>query len=100
MLKMRDLLKDLPYDPLDNAVWWTEHVIRHKGAPHLRNKSRDMPWYQILLLDIIAIVIGVIILIVLVIVVFIAMIKRYLFKINRQLTPQKKKSTHNAKKNQ
>ncbi|XP_012232546.2 UDP-glycosyltransferase UGT5-like [Linepithema humile] len=100
MLKMRDLLRDLPYDPLDNAVWWTEHVIRHKGAPHLRNKSRDMPWYQILLLDIMAVVIGAIILVVLVIIVFLAMIKRYLFRINKQLLPAKKRPMHNAKKQQ
>lgn len=56
MLKLRDLLHDLPYDPLDNAIWWIEHVIRHKGARHLRNKSRDMPWYKTQLLDIQAIV--------------------------------------------
>ena len=29
------LTKDQPIDPLENAVWWTEYVIRHKGAPHL-----------------------------------------------------------------
>jgi hypothetical protein len=23
--------------PIDSAVYWIEHVIRHKGAPHLRS---------------------------------------------------------------
>ncbi|XP_029161391.1 UDP-glucuronosyltransferase 2A2-like [Nylanderia fulva] len=53
MLKLRNLLHDRPYDELNYAVWWIEHVIRHKGAPHLRNKLRDMPWYKTQLWDII-----------------------------------------------
>ncbi|XP_046752131.1 UDP-glycosyltransferase UGT5-like [Diprion similis] len=46
MLKLRDLMKDKPYDLMENAVWWTEHVIRHKGAPHLHSTTADDPWYQ------------------------------------------------------
>ncbi|XP_046751368.1 uncharacterized protein LOC124414463 [Diprion similis] len=46
MLNLRDLIRDKPYDSLDNAVWWTEHVIRHKGAPHLHSTTADEPWYQ------------------------------------------------------
>lgn len=39
---------------MDTAVYWTEYVIRHKGAAHLKPVTVDMPWYQYLLLDIIA----------------------------------------------
>lgn len=46
--------RDRPMSPLDTAVYWTEYVIRHKGAPHLRTAAADMPWYQYLLLDVIA----------------------------------------------
>ncbi|XP_046410955.1 UDP-glycosyltransferase UGT5-like [Neodiprion fabricii] len=46
MLNLRELLKDRPYDSLKNAVWWTEHVIRHRGVPHLRSSTADEPWYQ------------------------------------------------------
>ncbi|XP_046627126.1 UDP-glycosyltransferase UGT5-like [Neodiprion virginianus] len=46
MLKLRDLMEDKPYDSLKNAVWWTEHVIRHRGAPHLHSTTADDPWYQ------------------------------------------------------
>ncbi|XP_046627123.1 UDP-glycosyltransferase UGT5-like isoform X1 [Neodiprion virginianus] len=46
MLKLRDLIRDKPYDSLENAVWWTEHVIRHKGAPHLHSTTANDPWYQ------------------------------------------------------
>ncbi|XP_046601304.1 uncharacterized protein LOC107222351 [Neodiprion lecontei] len=54
MLNLRSLLKDKPYDMLENAVWWTEHVIRHRGAPHLHSTTADEPWYQRQDMDIIA----------------------------------------------
>lgn len=44
--------------PLDTAVYWTEYVIRHKGAPHLRTAAVDMPWYEYLLLDVLAAVVS------------------------------------------
>nr|XP_034193805.1 UDP-glucuronosyltransferase-like [Osmia lignaria] len=46
MLHLRDLVRDNPYDLTDNLVWWTEYVIRHKGAPHLRSTLAGQPWYQ------------------------------------------------------
>jgi glucuronosyltransferase len=36
-------------------VYWTEYVIRHKGAPHLRSAVLDLAWYQYFLLDVIAV---------------------------------------------
>ncbi|KAL0860422.1 hypothetical protein ABMA27_009814 [Loxostege sticticalis] len=40
---LRTLMHDQPQSPLERAVWWTEYVIRHSGARHLRaagaNKS-------------------------------------------------------------
>ncbi|XP_046751366.1 uncharacterized protein LOC124414462 [Diprion similis] len=60
MLKLRDLVRDKPYDSLKNAVWWTEHVIRHKGAPHLHSTTADDPWYQRQDMDLIFIISSVI----------------------------------------
>jgi glucuronosyltransferase len=37
---------------METAIFWTEYVIRHKGAPHLRSAGADLPWYQYLLLDV------------------------------------------------
>ncbi|KAL0860389.1 hypothetical protein ABMA27_009784 [Loxostege sticticalis] len=41
--RLRSLILDQPQPPLERAVWWTEYVIRHSGARHLRaagaNKS-------------------------------------------------------------
>ncbi|XP_046994326.1 UDP-glycosyltransferase UGT5-like [Schistocerca americana] len=43
---------------LDNAVWWIEYVIRHKGAPHMRSAALDLSWWQLLLLDVIGFVVA------------------------------------------
>ncbi|XP_050501769.1 UDP-glycosyltransferase UGT5-like [Diabrotica virgifera virgifera] len=50
------LFHDRPMKPLDLAVYWTEFVIRHKGAHHLRVAALDLRWYQYLLVDVIAVV--------------------------------------------
>ncbi|XP_046750709.1 UDP-glucosyltransferase 2-like [Diprion similis] len=54
MMNLRSLLKDKPQDSLKNAIWWTEHVIRHRGAPHLHSTTAEEPWYQRQDMDIIA----------------------------------------------
>jgi glucuronosyltransferase len=40
--------------PLNTAIFWTEYVIRHGGAPHMRSAALDLAWYQYLLIDVIA----------------------------------------------
>ncbi|XP_046744586.1 UDP-glycosyltransferase UGT5-like isoform X1 [Diprion similis] len=54
MLNLQSLLNDKPRDSLENAIWWTEHVIRHRGALHLHSSTADEPWYQRQDMDIVA----------------------------------------------
>lgn len=54
MAKLSNITKDQPETAMERAVWWTEYVIRHKGAPHLRCASTELMWYQYLLLDVIS----------------------------------------------
>ncbi|XP_076178890.1 UDP-glucosyltransferase 2-like [Ptiloglossa arizonensis] len=46
MIELKNKVNDNPYDLENNLVWWTEYVIRHKGAPHLRSSLAGQPWYQ------------------------------------------------------
>ncbi|XP_072381848.1 UDP-glycosyltransferase UGT5-like isoform X2 [Diabrotica undecimpunctata] len=64
------LFHDRPMKPMDLAVYWTEFIVRHKGAPHLRVGSMDLRWYQYLLLDVIAAVSVVIFLVITVLYIF------------------------------
>lgn len=46
------ILKDQPAKPLENAVFWTEYVIRHRGAPHLQTAALKLNLWQYILLDV------------------------------------------------
>uniref|UniRef100_A0A1B6H914 UDP-glucuronosyltransferase n=1 Tax=Homalodisca liturata TaxID=320908 RepID=A0A1B6H914_9HEMI len=53
--KLSERFLDRPQSPLDTAVYWTEYVIRHGGAPHLQSAAVHLTWYQYYLLDVIAV---------------------------------------------
>ncbi|KAJ9597675.1 hypothetical protein L9F63_011477, partial [Diploptera punctata] len=42
MKRLSDISRDQPETPMERAVWWTEYVIRHKGAPHMRSLTMDL----------------------------------------------------------
>jgi len=54
MKKLSVIFRDQPQTPLEQAVFWTEYVLRH-GGKHLRSASVELPLYQYLLLDVIAV---------------------------------------------
>lgn len=53
MLELSNAYRDRPMLPQKALVYWTEYVIRHKGAPHLRTIGADLPFYQYHSLDVI-----------------------------------------------
>lgn len=53
MQKLSAIHNDRPIEPLDLAVYWTEFVMRHKGAAHLRPAAHDLNWFQYHSLDVI-----------------------------------------------
>ena len=49
------LLVDQIDKPLDRAVWWIEHLIRHPSlATHMKSPVHNLAWYQYYLLDVLA----------------------------------------------
>ncbi len=60
MQKLSALHKDRPVDPLNLSVHWTEFVMRHKGAKHLRSAVHDLNWLQYYCLDVIALLVTVV----------------------------------------
>lgn len=53
MLALSRTFKDRPMTPQQSVVYWTEYVIRHNGARHLKTLGMDMPMYKYFMLDII-----------------------------------------------
>ncbi|KAJ8891795.1 hypothetical protein PR048_004349 [Dryococelus australis] len=85
---LKTIVNDQPHTSLERAVWWTEYVLRHRGAAHLRTAAVDMPWYQYLLLDVAAFLLATI----LVAIILLWRITKFLF---RKLLPS---TTQKAKK--
>ncbi|XP_076128799.1 UDP-glucuronosyltransferase 2B13-like [Alosa pseudoharengus] len=46
MQRLSRIHHDQPMKPMDQALFWIEFVMRHKGAAHLRTESYKMPWYS------------------------------------------------------
>ncbi|KAJ6640035.1 UDP-glycosyltransferase UGT5 [Pseudolycoriella hygida] len=52
---MSDRYRDQPLTPLETAVYWTEYVARHKGAPHLRSAGLDLSFFAYHSFDVFAV---------------------------------------------
>ncbi|XP_072940025.1 UDP-glucosyltransferase 2 [Epargyreus clarus] len=50
--KRQILLRDQKETPLERAIYWTEYVIRHKGAYHLQSPAKDLNFFQYYLIDV------------------------------------------------
>ena len=55
MKELSIVFKDRLERPLDTALFWTEYVLRHKGAPQLRSPARDLNFFQYHCLDVVAV---------------------------------------------
>uniref|UniRef100_A0A3Q4BEG4 UDP-glucuronosyltransferase n=1 Tax=Mola mola TaxID=94237 RepID=A0A3Q4BEG4_MOLML len=55
MHKLSQIHHDKPMKPIDNAIFWLEYIMRHKGAAHLRTESYKLPWYVYHCLDVMAV---------------------------------------------
>ncbi|XP_027146820.1 UDP-glucuronosyltransferase-like isoform X2 [Larimichthys crocea] len=53
IVEMSAIHLDRPVEPLDLAVFWTEFIIKHKGAKHLRIAAHELNWIQYHSLDVI-----------------------------------------------
>ncbi|XP_078602355.1 UDP-glucuronosyltransferase 2C1-like [Branchiostoma floridae x Branchiostoma japonicum] len=57
--RLSRLHRDQPQPPMERAVWWIEHVIKHGRLPNLRARAVELPWYQYYLLDVVAFLLAV-----------------------------------------
>jgi len=40
--------------PEESVVHWTEYVLRHNGALHLKSHARNLAWYQYYSVDVLS----------------------------------------------
>ncbi|XP_077416353.1 UDP-glucuronosyltransferase 2A1-like [Vanacampus margaritifer] len=53
---------DRPMSALEEAVFWIEFTMRHKGAKHLRVQAHELTWYQYHSLDVAGFLLAVVLL--------------------------------------
>ncbi|CAH2098350.1 unnamed protein product [Euphydryas editha] len=54
--RLRSIMLDQPQSPLERAVWWMEHTLRHGGAMHLRAAGANFSWAEYMELELVLIV--------------------------------------------
>ena len=59
--QLSQVFRDQPQTPLERAVFWTEYVLRHKGAPQLRSAARNLGFFQYFCIDVIAFILAILI---------------------------------------
>ncbi|XP_034110395.1 UDP-glycosyltransferase UGT5 [Drosophila albomicans] len=62
MKRASKIFRNRPLDAMDEAMFWIDYVIEHRGAPHLVSPGLDLPWYKFYLLDIIGLALAAILL--------------------------------------
>ncbi|XP_026808298.1 UDP-glucuronosyltransferase 1-7-like isoform X1 [Rhopalosiphum maidis] len=50
-VKLSRRFHDRPLNPKDTVAYWTEYVLRHNGAHHLKSQAINTKWYQYFSLD-------------------------------------------------
>jgi len=78
--------KDRPMTPQQSVVYWTEYVIRHKGAPHLKSHALKLTWYQYLLLDVLIVALTFVFLVTFLVYKVLKCICKYIFKNDKAKT--------------
>ena len=50
--RLSSIYRSRPMSPTDRVTFWVEHVLRF-GGDHMHSSAMNMPWYQLLMLDIV-----------------------------------------------
>ncbi|KAJ3641651.1 hypothetical protein Zmor_028141 [Zophobas morio] len=58
--KISGVVSDKPRSGLEDVIWWSEYVIKHGGAKHLKSSSAHMSWVTYFFLDVIGITIAIV----------------------------------------
>ncbi|XP_044729429.1 UDP-glycosyltransferase UGT5-like [Chrysoperla carnea] len=93
MQKRAQLFLDREISPAKRAVYWTEYVIRNKGAYHLQSAATHLNLIQIILLDVVGFCVIIVVTIILILFFVSRYILRKLCKSNSKTIDQKKKQS-------
>nr|XP_026497758.1 UDP-glucuronosyltransferase 2B20-like [Vanessa tameamea] len=89
IIRLRTLMREFPVKPLDNAIWWIEHVLKY-GGEHLQSPAVRMSWTEYYEINLVLIVLAILV----VILVLLSYVLRFVLSIayNIYITDKKLKS--------
>ncbi|XP_045506846.1 UDP-glucosyltransferase 2-like [Colias croceus] len=92
MIRLRSLMREHPVPPLELAVWWVEHILRH-GGQHLRSPAAGLTWTQYyevpLVLSAVAICFSVLVVIVVLVLAMVRIVRKYVWGISYKQNKKK-----------
>jgi glucuronosyltransferase len=96
--KLRDIFRDEREGPLERVIWWTEYVLRHGGAKHLRSSAANVSLTEYYMIDYALIIAGILIAIASVIIFTLIYTIRLVVNTIKSYSSIKKKSVNKIKK--
>lgn len=73
-------MHDEPMTALERAVWWTEYLLRHGGATHLRSPAANITWTEFLELELVFTFLAFVLLLTVLLFISLRLVCRYLVK--------------------
>ncbi|KPJ00042.1 Ecdysteroid UDP-glucosyltransferase [Papilio xuthus] len=74
--RLRSLMEDQPQKPLERAIWWLEHILRHGGAKHLRSPAANISWSEYLEIELVSLILTILVTSLLIVI----LVTRYIFR--------------------
>lgn len=59
--KLSSIFRDQQETPLERAIYWTEYVMRHKGAHHLKSPAMNLSLIQYHSIDVVSFLLAIVI---------------------------------------
>ncbi|KAH8346443.1 hypothetical protein KR084_000670, partial [Drosophila pseudotakahashii] len=84
--------RDQPMNPLETAIWWTNYVLRHKGAKYMRVAGREFNFFTYHSLDVLGTFFVALVLILLILILSLVKIYKMIFPssaVNKRKQKQK-----------
>jgi len=79
--------------PIENAIYWVEHVTRHQGAAYLKSAAQRLNWWQYHNVDVLLIIFVVMVLLLIVLPITIyKLLKKLLLKGERTQSTKVKRN--------
>lgn len=90
--QISELFRDRPAKPMETAVFWTEYVLRHHGAPHLLSNSVYLNFWQLHSFDVIGFIILILVSTLFIVFTILKFVIRKLFGFETKAKSQNKKT--------